>query len=227
MILRKIHRSEIRPAEYNPRKISDEAKRKLALSLTEFDLVEPLVWNQRSGNLVGGHQRLFMLDERNGMDYEVECSVVDLSPAKEKALNIALNNQLMAGEWDFPKLNDLIVEIDTGEFDIEITGFNYGELEKIIGYERPGGNGNVPEAQINRADELQKKWRVEKGQIWEVGRHRLMCGDCGTSEILFGVTRYYLLVTDPPYGVSYADKNAFLNAVTTGYRVQERIFIRI
>ena len=134
MILQKVHRSEIKPAEYNPRKITDEAKRKLALSLTEFDLVEPLVWNQRSGNLVGGHQRLFILDERNGSDYEVDVSVVDLPPAKEKALNVALNNQNMAGEWDFPKLKDLITEIDTGELDIEITGFNYEELEKIIGF---------------------------------------------------------------------------------------------
>jgi len=207
MIIEKIHRSEIRPAAYNPRKISIEAKRKLALSLNEFDLVEPLVWNRQTGNLVGGHQRLYILDEKNGTDYEVEVSIVDLPPAKEKALNVALNNQLMAGEWDFPKLNDLIVEIDTGEFDIEITGFNYGELEKIIGYERPGsGNGGAPEAQINKADELQKKWRVERGQIWEIGNHRLMCGDAtipqNVDDLLAGI-RPLLMVTDPPYGVKY------------------------
>ena len=209
MIVEKIHRSEIRPAAYNPRKISDEAKRKLALSLNEFDLVEPLVWNRQSGNLVGGHQRLYILDEKNGTDYEVEVSIVDLPPAKEKALNVALNNQLMAGEWDFPKLNDLIVEIDTGEFDIEITGFNYGELEKIIGYERPGsGNGGAPEAQINKADELQKKWQVQRGQIWEIGNHRLMCGDSTNAEMvqrLFNGQRAVLMNTDPPYGVNYGD----------------------
>ena len=208
MIIEKIHRSEIKPAAYNPRKISDEAKRKLTLSLNEFDLVEPLVWNRKSGNLVGGHQRLFILDERDGLDYEVDVSVVDLPPAKEKALNVALNNQLMAGEWDFPKLNDLIVEIDTGDFDIEITGFNYGELEKIIGYEKPGSNGEVVEAQINKADELQKKWQVERGQIWEIGRHRLMCGDSTNTAIvqaLFKGQSAVLMNTDPPYGINYGD----------------------
>jgi hypothetical protein len=91
-------------------------------------LVEPLVWNKQTGNLVGGHQRLKVLKEQGVK--EVEVSVVDLEPTKEKALNIALNKA--QGEWDFPKLKDLLQEIDTGEFDIGITGFDEQEIEDLM-----------------------------------------------------------------------------------------------
>jgi len=77
---------------------------------------------------VGGHQRLKILKE---MDYsEVEVSVVDLSEVKEKALNLALNK--ISGEWDLPMLKDLLEELDTGEFDIEITGFDLKEIEDLM-----------------------------------------------------------------------------------------------
>jgi ParB-like chromosome segregation protein Spo0J len=92
-------------------------------------LVEPLVWNKQTGNLVGGHQRLKVLKEQGVK--EVEVSVVDLSETKEKALNIALNK--VQGDWDLPKLKDLLQEIDTGEFDIGITGFDEQELEQLMG----------------------------------------------------------------------------------------------
>jgi ParB-like chromosome segregation protein Spo0J len=91
-------------------------------------LVEPLVWNKQTGNLVGGHQRLKVLKEQGVK--EVEVSVVDLSETKEKALNIALNK--VQGDWDLPKLKDLLQEIDTGEFDIGITGFDTDEIENLM-----------------------------------------------------------------------------------------------
>jgi len=90
--IRKIPISKIKPAAYNPRKSllpGDPEYEKLLKSIDEFDCVEPLVWNRRSGNLVGGHQRLKILAARG--DTEVMCSVVDLSPEREKALNLALN----------------------------------------------------------------------------------------------------------------------------------------
>jgi len=82
------------------------------------------------------------------------------------------------------------------------------------------------EPRFAEAETLRKKWRVRRGQLWELGAQRLFCGDCTMAEAyrrLFGNEHYALLVTDPPYGVSYADKNAFLNTVGRGNRIQEPI----
>lgn len=122
---------KLKIAEYNPRldlQPGDPDYEKLKKSIKAFDLVEPLIWNKRSGNLVGGHQRLKILKERG--DVEVEVSVVDLTDAKEKALNLALNK--IGGDWDPTKLKDLLIDdLDTGAFDIELTGFDLEEIEQL------------------------------------------------------------------------------------------------
>ena len=131
MIVQRINIKNINPALYNPRKdlkLGDPEYEKLKKSLTEFDLVEPLIWNKRTGNLVGGHQRLKILEEMG--QQEVDVSVVDLPPSKEKALNLALNK--IQGDWDLPKLKDLLEELNTGEFDMEITGFDDKEIEDLM-----------------------------------------------------------------------------------------------
>lgn len=126
-----INIDKLNPAEYNPRKdlqAGDEEFEKIKRSITEFGMVEPIVWNERTGNVVGGHQRLKVLKD---LGYEkVKVSVVNLDDAKEKALNIALNN--IEGEWDNKLLKDLLVELDTGEIDIELTGFNTDEIEDMV-----------------------------------------------------------------------------------------------
>jgi hypothetical protein len=131
MKLETVDINKINPAPYNPRKDlkpGDSEYEKLKKSITEFDMVEPLILNKRGNVLIGGHQRLKVLKEMGRK--EVEVSVVDLPPAKEKALNLALNK--ISGEWDLPLLKDLLQEIDTGEFDIEITGFDSKEIEDLI-----------------------------------------------------------------------------------------------
>ena len=131
MTLEVIPLTDINPAPYNPRlnlKPGDPDYEKLKKSILEFNMVEPLVYNKKSGNLVGGHQRLKILQE---LGYtEVEVSVVNLSDAKEKALNLALNK--IQGDWDYPLLKDLLQDLDTGEFDIEITGFDMDELQELV-----------------------------------------------------------------------------------------------
>ncbi|MHC4167923.1 MAG: DNA modification methylase, partial [Planctomycetota bacterium] len=132
MQIRKILIQKINPAPYNPRKDlkpGDLEYQKLLKSLDEFDCVEPLVWNKRTGNLVGGHQRFKILQARG--DREVLCSVVDLPFEKEKALNIALNK--ISGEWDSRKLGELLDElIREPDFDFEVTGFDIPEATRII-----------------------------------------------------------------------------------------------
>lgn len=85
------------PAEYNPRVITRAALQDLAASLDEFGVVQPIVWNERTGNVVGGHQRLKVLLARGEID--VDCVVVDLPVEKEKALNVVLNNGHAQGEF--------------------------------------------------------------------------------------------------------------------------------
>lgn len=121
---------DLKPSEYNPRKITKKELERLKASIKEYGYIEPIIWNKRTGRVVGGHQRLKVLQELGHKETQVV--VIDVDEKKEKTLNIALNK--ISGEFDFPKLKDLIVEIDTGEFPIELTGFDYDELSDLISY---------------------------------------------------------------------------------------------
>jgi ParB-like chromosome segregation protein Spo0J len=119
------------PAPYNPRqalKPTDRRYRKLAASIREFGLVEPLIWNELSGHVVGGHARLAIL---KGMGVtEVSVSVVQLTPEREKALNVVLNNLEAQGRYDPSKLADLLTELaDLPE--LELTGFDVRDLAAL------------------------------------------------------------------------------------------------
>jgi hypothetical protein len=130
MIIQKVPVTDIKPAAYNPREDlqpGDPRYEALARSIKEFGFVEPLVWNKRSGNLVGGHQRFKILLASGAK--EVECSIVDLDPQTEKALNIALNK--VEGDWDQLKLKELLEDIDRS-MDVTITGFSHDEFEKLL-----------------------------------------------------------------------------------------------
>jgi ParB-like chromosome segregation protein Spo0J len=116
------------PAPYNPRRVlkpTDKQYRKLEQSLREFGLVEPLIWNERTGHVVGGHARLAILKSMGVT--EVPVSVVHLSDAREKALNIVLNNQEAQSRYDSSRLADLLDElIELPE--LPMTGFDASYL---------------------------------------------------------------------------------------------------
>lgn len=126
LLVKKI--SEITPAKYNPRRVSDEAMGRLTKSLAEFGNIQPITWNSRTGNVIGGHQRLKVYQAMGKT--EVEVWAIDLDEKKEKAANIALNK--LSGEFDMTLLKDLIEEIDTGDIDLDITGFSSSEIEQIM-----------------------------------------------------------------------------------------------
>jgi ParB-like chromosome segregation protein Spo0J len=126
--------SELKPAPYNPR-ISLQpgmpGYERLARSLLEFDLVQPIVWNEQTGHVVSGHQRLAILKDQ-GIQ-EIEVVAVSLSLEREKALNVALNNSQVGGDWDMAKLVDLIAELDhLPDFDASLTGFDAEELRDLL-----------------------------------------------------------------------------------------------
>lgn len=125
---------ELLEADYNPRvklKPGMAEYERLKRSLLEFDLVQPLVWNRRSGRLVGGHQRLQVLRELGVEDVNVV--VVDLPEEREKALNVALNNERVGGKWDTGKLQELLEDlIELPDFDETLTGFSEEEMRDLV-----------------------------------------------------------------------------------------------
>lgn len=108
-----INRSEIKNAPYNPRIMDAKAKKRLRQNIAKHGLVAALTWNRRTGNLVGGHQRLEQLDSlEKDKDYELTVCVIDVDEREEAALNVQLNNPSMQGEWDFDKLANMSEEFN-------------------------------------------------------------------------------------------------------------------
>ena len=108
-----INRSDIKNAPYNPRIMDEKAKKRLKQNIAKHGLVAALTWNKRTGNLVGGHQRLEQLDSlEKSKDYELTVCVVDVDEREEAALNVQLNNPSMQGEWDLDKLANMAEEFD-------------------------------------------------------------------------------------------------------------------
>ena len=148
--LRVLPLAALTPAPYNPRRPvapSSPAYRKLKASIAAFGLVEPLVWNELTGRVVGGHLRLRILAE---LGYtEVPVSVVRLSEAREQALNVVLNNQEAQGRYDPAKLAALLTELaDLPE--LELTGFDRGTLATLR--MEPAATVPPPEAAAGRVE---------------------------------------------------------------------------
>lgn len=131
-IPRKINRSMITAAFYNPRDIKDKNKTGLNKSLQEHGLVEPLIWNKRTGNLVGGHQRLELIDAANkNQDYELTVAEIDVSSAEEKRINVKLNNPNIQGEFSQEKLKSLLHDPEIN-LDFKALSFELTDIENLI-----------------------------------------------------------------------------------------------
>jgi DNA modification methylase len=202
--IQKIPVAKLNPAKYNPRKDlkpGDPEYEKLKKSIETFGYVEPVIWNKRTGNIVGGHQRLKILLEQGAA--EVDCVVVDMDENEEKALNVALNK--VSGAWDLPKLADLINELDEAMFNIDLTGFDAAEIEDLF------SKVHDKDVQDDDFDADKALEEIENpisrpGDIWLLGKHRLICGDSTDPVViatLMDGKKANLCVTDPPYNVNY------------------------
>ena len=198
----KMKLSELNPAAYNPRKElkpGDPAYEKLKASILSFGNVEPIVWNRSTGNVIGGHQRLRVLMDLGVSESEI--SVVELTEVDEKRLNIALNK--ITGEWDDEKLTALLADITAGGADVYSAGFDDQELSSMFA---ELSKASAHDDDFNLTAALEKASFVRRGDIWTVGRHRLMCGDATSAEdvaVLMDGKKANLILTDPPYGVSF------------------------
>ncbi len=194
--------SELSPAPYNPRIISEGALSGLRSSVERFGLVEPIVWNRLSGRVVGGHQRLNVL--RQIGETETQVVVVNLDETEEKALNVALNNPAIAGEFTVG-LHTLLAEIDAAMPELsEMLRFDdLADLTKKLLADLTPNDGMTDSDDVPEAPD---EPITQSGDLWVMGNHRLVCGDSGNSnvlELLMDGQTAKLYATDPPYGVGY------------------------
>lgn len=202
MKIEKIKIEKLNPAEYNPRKDlkpGDPEYEKLKNSILTFGYVEPVLWNKRTGNIIGGHQRYKVLVELG--EKEIDCVVVDMDSENEKALNIALNK--VSGDWDKDKLMLLIEDLQGVDFDVSLTGFDPAELDDLF---KDSLKDNIKEDDFDVEEELKNPAISQLGDLWLLGEHRLICGDSTnpkTYEDLMDGKLANLTITDPPYNVNY------------------------
>ena len=185
----------------NPRK-NEHAVPKMASLIKEFGFKVPVV-ARSDGSVVDGHLRL-MAARHLGMETVPVVLADEWTPAQVKAFRIAVNKSAELAEWDTSLLALEIEDLKELDFDLELTGFELPELEDIMGAGADGGTecqtnpDAVPEAQEEPVSRL--------GDVWLLGRHRLMCGDstdAGSVALLMNGSNADLLLTDPPYNVSY------------------------
>ena len=190
----------LRPAAYNPRKklkAGDKEYEKIKNSILEFGYVEPIIVNYDM-TVIGGHQRLTVLKD---LGYtEVQCVEVHIEDEnKVKALNIALNK--ITGAWNEQLLADLIVDLQSANFNTDFTGFEAPEIEQLFSKVH---NKDIKEDDFDVEAELQKPTMSKAGDVWLLGRHRLVCGDSTLPETyvrLMEGKKANLVLTDPPYNV--------------------------
>ena len=191
--------SVLKPAAYNPRKKlkpGDKEYEKIKNSITEFGFADPLVVNADM-TIIGGHQRLTVAMD---LGYtEVPCAVVDIDKTREKALNIALNK--ITGAWDDSLLADLLKDIEDSNFDLGKTGFEPPEIETLFNKVH---NKEVKEDDFDVESELKQPCFSKAGDLWMLGKHRVLCGDSTKAEsydTLMDGTKANLVLSDSPYNV--------------------------
>ena len=229
MDLETIPITSIIPAEYNPRKISDTEYEKLANSINEFGFVDPIIINLNNNHIIGGHQRYtVLLDQYIQKGENSELNLIRLGDIGwifpeteltihdedyEKALNIALNQ--ISGEWDLDKLEEIFTELTINGFDTELTGFNSLDLEDLDIHletiETPQET-EITEDEYEPEEDIEVT--VKQGDLYQLGNHRLLCGDSTKREdilrLVDGAT-IDMIFTDPPYGMSAVSKSGVLS----------------
>lgn len=198
---RTISIGDLRPAAYNPRKklkAGDKEYEKIKNSIQEFGYVEPIIANYDM-TVIGGHQRLTVL--KNLGYTEVECVVLHIEDEHQvKALNVALNK--ITGAWNEQLLADLLVDLQSADFNTDLTGFDPAEIDQLFSKVH---NKKITEDDFDVDAQLQKPTITKAGDLWLLGPHRIFCGDSllpESYEKLMDGKRANLVLTDPPYNVN-------------------------
>lgn len=202
----------ISPYKNNPRH-NDKAVEFVANSLRQFGWKQPIVIDEKY-EIVAGHTR-WKAAKMLGME-TVPCVMADdLTPEQVQAYRLADNKTAEMADWDFDLLEQELNDIDPAMFDMADFGFF------ADGEEPETEQKEIIEDEAPELDEVEPVFK--RGQIWQLGDHRLMCGDSTSAEDvarLMNGEKADMVFTDPPYGVDYASKNKYLNAISRGNRIQ-------
>jgi len=212
--------SDLIPWEKNPRTIKNAQAERLVDSVETFGQVETLAIDPDNG-VLNGHQRLSVLAGQYGMDYEVDVRVAsrELTERERQQLTVYLHKGA-AGEFDMGALLDWDINDDLINW-----GFSAEELN-IDFDDEPTTAGTDTEPQVSKADELKLQWGTELGQMWALGEHKIICGDCtdaATVARVMGGEKADMMFTDPPYGVDYSGGIQFHKDGTVETNNRERL----
>jgi len=223
--LRTVLASELLPNRKNWRKHSPAQAEALRGLLGEIGYSDVLLARETDGGklmLIDGHLR-----QQVTPDMEVPVAVLDVTEAEADLLLATLDPLAAMATGDAKRVEALL---STVRSDDAAVGALLERMAREAGCQPVdwGVSGNDPEAEVDRAAELQEKWRTTRGQLWRVGRHRLVCGDCREASEVRRLwadesPRLRMVWTDPPYGVDYAAKNKYLNRHDRGNRIQKPI----
>lgn len=201
--------SELKHPSYNPREIERGDLDALKKSIEKFGLRGLITINARKGregNIIGGNMTVMALKEL-GWDVipEKNTDFVDLSEKEEKALSLALNKIAQLRSWNDEKLADIMWELNRSDFDLSLTGFGEVEISNLLDSQILEGDGEEEKTAQEEYEEI-KKPESKYGEIYNLGRHRLMCGDATKMEDvkkLLGSAKGDMAFTDPPYNVAH------------------------
>lgn len=190
MNIKKLPISDLKPAEYNPRTITEEALNGLGASFDAFGLVQPIVIN-KDRTVIGGHQRLKILESRGVT--EVECVIVDLDKHEEQKLNVVLNSHAISGDYDMAKLSLILDDLKLDDNYLEL---RLDQLEPLnLGIEEPVEEDDFDPTP--RPEAISKE-----GDLYEMNGHRLLCGDSTNldhlDKLMDGEVAE-MTFSDPPY----------------------------
>ena len=188
------------PYQNNARTHSPEQINKLRASLREFGFINPVIIDRDFG-VIAGHGRIAAA-RAEGIT-EVPCVFADhLTEAQKKAYILADNRMALDAGWDEDMLRVEIEALQGADFDLMLTGFDDKELSDFFGT----NDDDAKDDDFDLSSALEQASFVQKGDVWTVGRHRLMCGDATSMDdvaTLMDGKKANLLLTDPPYGVSF------------------------
>jgi DNA modification methylase len=196
--------SELIPAEYNPRELTELQAKELSTSLERFNLADPIVINL-DNTIIGGHQRINILKQSGDLTVDVRVPSRSLTKDEERELNLRLNKNL--GQWDY----DLLANFD--EAMLKDVGFDSKDIDKIFQLDTKPEDDDVPEARTTK---------IKLGDLYQLGAHRLLCGDSTKKEDverLMAGEKADMVFTDPPYGVDYSGGIQFTDS---GVKTEQR-----
>lgn len=165
----KIHRTQAKGAAYNPRFMPEANRRKLREGIESLGNLGPIIWNRRTGNIVGGHQRISVFDDYyQTQNYTLRVAAVDLDDKQEREANVLLNNPKAQGEFDFEKLGDLFKE----DLSPKAAGFDDGDVFKLFGADAFNDKNGGGERLLKLGDKLAENRERIQREVEQTSAHR-------------------------------------------------------